>query len=409
MAGSSAHAAIESVARASYGRLLAYLASRTGDVAGAEDALGDAFASALRRWPEDGVPAKPEAWLLQAARNRQIDALRHDQVKDRSEDFVRQILAEAEGAAALESLPDERLKLLFVCAHPAIDPAARTPLMLQTVLGLDAVRIASAFLVSPAAMGQRLVRAKVKIREAGIPFRIPDPPEWPERVSFVFDAIYSAYNAGWESVIDVGSPQHALASEAISIGRTLTSLMPDEPEAHGLLALMLHCEARSRARYSTDGAFVPLDEQDPALWSPALIEEAETHLRTAAALHLVGRFQLEAAIQSIHAHRVVSGRIDWEQIALLYEGLVRVAPSLGARVGRAVARAEAGDGASGLAALDAMAPDRIRNYQAWWAARAHILRGLGREPEARDAFERAASLTEDPALRTYLMKRKATG
>jgi len=301
--------------------------------------------------------------------------------------------------------PDERLKLLFVCAHPAIDLAARTPLMLQTVLGLDAARIASAFLVSPAAMEQRLVRAKTKIREAGIPFRVPDPPEWEERASFVLDAIYSAYTAGWENVIDGGATHHALAREAVTIGRTLVQLMPTEPEGHGLLALMLHCEARRAARYASDGKFVPLDQQDPLRWSRPMIEEAENHLRTAAGFKRLGRYQLEAAIQSIHAHRAVSGEIDWREIALLYEGLVRLAPTIGAQVGRAVALAESGEIAAGLAALDKAAGDRTANYQPWWAARGHVLRQLGRDTDARAAFERAASLTDDAALRAHLLGR----
>lgn len=400
-------AAIEAVARNSYGRLVAYLAARSGDIAGAEDALSDAFGAALRRWPEDGVPDKPEAWLLSAARHRLIDAARHAQVRRKAEPQLR-LADEAEQVATMHpAFPDERLKLLFVCAHPAIDLAARTPLMLQTVLGLDAARIASAFLVSPAAMEQRLVRAKTKIREARIPFRVPDPPEWDERASFVLDAIYSAYTTGWQSVIDAGATHHAFAREAIAIGRTFVQLMPDEPEAHGLLALLLHCEARRAARSTREGKFVPLDRQDTALWSRPLIAEAEDHLRAASAFKRIGRYQLEAAIQSIHAHRAVSGVIDWKEIALLYEGLVRLAPAIGAQVGRAIALAEAVDVATGLAALDAMPASRTANYQPWWAARAHLLRRLGRQGEAREVFERAASLTDDPALRAYLLETAA--
>ncbi len=405
MSESTAHAAIEAVARNSYGRLVAYLAARSGDVAGAEDALSEAFGAALRRWPVDGVPQKPEAWLLHAARNRIVDAVRHTQVQKNAEPLL-QLAAEAEEAATMHAtFPDDRLKLLFVCAHPAIDVAVRTPLMLQAVLGLDAVRIASAFLVSPSAMEQRLVRAKTKIREAGIPFRVPDPPEWDERATFVLDAIYSAYTAGWESVTDDASTHHALAGEAVALGRMLVQLVPAEPEAHGLLALMLHCEARRAARNARDGAFVPLDQQDTALWSRPVMGEAEKHLRVAASFKRSGRYQLEAAIQSIHAHRAVSGVIDWKEIALLYEGLVRVAPTTGAQVGRAVALAESGEVAAGLAALEAIAGNRTANYQPWWAARAHLLRLVGRQAEAREAFQRAASLTDDSALRAYLLDR----
>jgi RNA polymerase sigma-70 factor (ECF subfamily) len=256
-------------------------------------------------------------------------------------------------------------------------------------------------------MDQRLVRAKTKIRAAGIPFRVPDPPEWDERASFVLDAIYSAYSAGWESVTDDGSTHHALAREAVAIGRTLVQLMPNDPEAHGLLALMLHCEARHAARHAHKGKFVPLDQQDTALWSRPMIAEAETHLRVASVFKRMGRYQLEAAIQSIHAHRAVSGVIDWHEIALLYEGLVRLTPTIGAQVGRAVALAESGDVTAGMDTLDAISANRTANYQPWWAARAHLLRRLGRKAEARDAFERAASLTDDSALRTHLLEHAA--
>jgi predicted RNA polymerase sigma factor len=406
MSESATHSAIETVARHSYGRLIAYLASRAGDVAGAEDALSDAFAKALERWPVDGIPLKPEAWLLRAARNRLIDAARSQQVRQNSEGFLLLLAEEAQDVASThEHFPDERLKLLFVCAHPAIDVAVRTPLMLQTVLGVDATRIASAFLVSPAAMGQRLVRAKNKIRDAAIPFRVPDPPEWGDRVPFVLDAIYSAYTTGWESPLETGSTHHALAEEAIAIGRTLVELTPGEPEAHGLLALMLHCEARRAARYTSAGEFTPLDQQDVSLWSRTMMAEAESHLRTAVAFKRLGRYQLEAAIQSIHANRAVSGRIDWREILLLYDGLARIAPRIGSLVGRTIALAHAVEPAAGLAALEEIPAGRVASYQPYWAARGHLLQLLNRKDEARQAFARAASLTDDPALREYLFKR----
>ena len=405
---STSHAAVETVVRDSYGRLIAYLAARSGDVAGAEDALGDAFVAALKRWPVEGVPEKPEAWLLHVARNRIIDAARRKQVRQKSEKFLQQIAEEAQTVAkAHEHFPDERLKLLFVCAHPAIDSAARTPLMLQAVLGIDAERIASAFLVSPAAMSQRLVRVKNKIRDAGIPFRVPEPPELEERVSFVLDAIYAAYATGWESLMETASTHHALATEAIALGRTLKKLMPREPEAYGLLALMLHCEARRQARYTNEGEFVPLDQQDAALWSQSMIDEAEGYLRSAAAFKHMGRYQLEAAIQSVHANRAKTGRIDWNEIALLYEGLVRIAPGIGSLVGRAVAIAQAGEPAAGFAALQQIPSDRTADYQPYWAARGRLLRVLNRNDEAVEAFSRAASLADDPALREYLFKRAA--
>jgi RNA polymerase sigma factor (sigma-70 family) len=408
MSDPAAYAAIEGVARQSYGRLIAFLAARSGDVAGAQDALGDAFLRALERWPTEGLPRKPEAWLLQVARNRLIDAARRRQVRQHSETYFQDITAEAQTVADThEEFPDERLKLLFVCAHPAIDVAARTPLMLQSVLGIDAARIASAFLVSPTAMSQRLVRAKNKIRDAAIPFRVPEPPEWDERVSFVLDAIYSAYTTGWESLMDTGSRHHALATEALAIGQTLVRLMPDEPEAHGMLALMLHCEARRAARYTNDGEFVPLDQQDTTRWSQPMMNEAEHHLRLAASLNRIGRYQLEAAIQSIHANRAVCGRIDWHEIALLYEGLKQLAPGIGSLVGRAVALAQAGNPAAGLAALEEIPAGRTATYQPYWAARGHVLALLNRNGDAHQAFTRAAGLASDPALRRYLLKRSA--
>src|SRR5215469_5381827 len=406
MSESATNDAIEAVARDSYGRLVAYIAARGGDIADAQDALSEALIAALENWPANGVPKKPEAWLLHVARNRLIDATRREKTRRDAEPLLQQLAEETEAATTEhESFPDERLKLLFVCAHPAIDPAARTPLMLQAVLGIDAARIASAFLVSPAAMSQRLVRAKTKIRDAAIPFHVPDPPEWDERVSYVLDAIYSAYTTGWESVMDAGSTQHALAGEAITIGRTLVQLMPQEPEAYGLLALMLHCEARREARYSSKGEFVPLDQQNTALWSQSMIDEAERHLRSAAVFKRMGRYQLEAAIQSVHASRAKTGRIDWKEIALLYEGLVRIAPGIGSLVGRAVAIAQAGDPIAGFAALEEIPTDRTASYQPYWAARGHLLRLLNRKDEATEAFDRAASLTDDPALREYLFNR----
>ena len=397
------HAAAELAARVSYGRLLAYLAARSRDVTAAEDALGEAFVAALETWPRAGVPDKPEAWLLAVARRRLIDGARHAKVEDVAAAALRIVVDRAEQEASSKALfPDERLKLLFVCAHPAIDEAARTPLMLQTVLGLDAARIASAFLVAPAAMGQRLVRVKAKIRDAGIRFEIPEPRELPSRLEAVLDAIYAAYGSGWEDVAGADPRRQGLAEEAIWLGRLVTRLLPDEPEGQGLLALMLHCEARRVARRNAAGGYVPLTRQDVALWSWPLIEEAEEFLAAASEARKPGRFQLEAAIQSVHAQRAVTGRTDWEAIALLYEGLIRLAPTIGAQVAAAAALAEAKGDDAGLAALEAIPPDAVTTYQPYWALSAHLLKRLGRPAEAREAYARAVGLSEDPAVRDFL-------
>ncbi|MGH6691455.1 MAG: RNA polymerase sigma factor, partial [Gammaproteobacteria bacterium] len=338
------------MARASYGRLLAYLSSETRDVAGAEDALGEALLAALTSWPRDGVPEQPEAWLLTAARHRLIDHARRTRVRSDHSDAIRRLTEGTTGPPTfVDSFPDRRVELLFVCAHPAIDPALHTPLMLQTVLGLDAARIAQAFLVPPAAMGQRLVRAKRKIRETGIPFKVPEDHELPRRLDTVLEAVYAAYGLGRDETTGADARGEDLADEAIWLARVIRMRMPEEPEVRGLLALMLFCDARRAARRTPEGGYVPLSEQNPAAWSTESIVEAERELAEAAGLGRVGRFQLEAAIQSAHAQRRLTDRTDWEAVALLYEGLVRVAPTVGARVGQAAALAETRGSAAGLA------------------------------------------------------------
>jgi RNA polymerase sigma-70 factor (ECF subfamily) len=302
--------------------------------------------------------------------------------------------------------PDERLKLLFVCAHPAIDPAMHTPLMLQSVLGLDAVRIAQAFLVSPTTMGQRLVRAKTKIRDGGIKFEVPQERELPQRLDAVLEAIYAAFGIGWDEMAGVDQRGQDLAEEAIWLGRVLLQLMPREAEVRGLVALMLHCEARRHARRAPDGQYVPLSEQDSQKWSLPLIEEAEGHLAEAAGRGGASRFQLEAAIQSVHAERARSGRTEWAAIKLFYEQLIRISPTLGTRTGYAAAVGEANGPAAGLAVLDGIDLDDVVNYQPYWAVRAHLLQRLGKTSEAAHAFDRAIGLAEDPAVRRFLLQRR---
>lgn len=401
--------AVETVARDSYGRLVAYLSARSRDVAASEDALADAFVAALRTWPTGGVPANPDAWLLTAARRRLIDRARHDKVRAAAADDLRYLLETTEGLCVSSPFPDERLKLLFVCAHPAVDPAVHTPLMLQTVLGLDAATIGRAFLVAPATMGQRLSRAKTKIRDAGIGFEVPGGDELAPRLSAVLEAIYAAYGSGWDDVTGVDPRRRGLAGEAIWLARTLLELMPGQAEGQGLLAMMLYCEARRPARRGADGRYVPLSEQDTSLWSKALFEEADRTLASAARQMRPGRFQLEAAVQSAHMDRARTGRTDWPAVALLYEGLVREAPAIGALVGRAAAVAEAGQPAASLAQLDRLPLDAVRTYAPYWAARAHILLHLGRTHEAMGALDRAIELTDDEAARQFLLERRESG
>lgn len=397
---------IERVARESYGRLVAYLSLHTHDVAGAEDALSNALIAALTTWPRDGVPQNPEAWLLTAARHSLIDLVRHRRVAEASEPTLLLLREESQEAIMSAKFPDERLKLLFVCAHPAIDPAMHTPLMLQTVLGLDAVRIAHAFLVSPTTMGQRLVRAKTKIRDSGIRFAVPQEDELPQRLDAVLEAIYAAFGIGWDDMAGVDQRGRDLAEEAIWLAHVLLQLMPGEAEVRGLLALMLHCEARRSARRGPDGRYISLSEQDTQQWSLPLIDEAELHLAAASSRNRPGRFQLEAAIQSVHAERVRSGRTEWAAIVLFYEQLIRISPTLGARIGYAAALGEANGPQAGLAALDRIGRDAASTYQPYWAVRAHLLQRINKTSEAADAFDRAIGLAEDPAVRQFLLQRR---
>jgi predicted RNA polymerase sigma factor len=399
----STHRTVEHVARESYGRLVAYLSSQTRDVASAEDALSNALVAALKTWPRDGVPQNPEGWLLTSARHSFIDLVRHQRVAEASESTLLLLIEEPREETLF---PDERLKLLFVCAHPAIDPAIHTPLMLQTVLGLDAARIAHAFLVSPTTMGQRLVRAKTKIRRGGIQFQVPEEDELPQRLDAVLEAIYAAFGIGWDDMTGVDQRGRDLAEESIWLARVLLQLMPTEAEVRGLLALMLHCEARRPARRGPDGRYIPLTEQDSQHWSLPLIEEAERHLAEASSRGRTGRFQLEAAIQSVHAERARSGRTEWDAIMLFYQQLIRVSSTLGTRTGYAAAVAEASGPEAGLAVLDGIDLDAVSSYQPYWAVRAHLLQRLGKTSEAADAFDRAIGLAEDPAVRQFLLQRR---
>ena len=393
----SSSAAAERAAREAYGRLVAILTSRTGDVAAAEDALSDAFVAALERWPSAGVPARPEGWLLEVARRRDVDRVRRAAVRDRGRDALEDLARSATDDAP--GVPDRRLQLLFMCAHPSIDPAIRAPLMLQVVLGLDAHRIGRAFLVAPTTMGQRLSRAKRKIRDAKIPFELPDD-RMAERRGVVCEAIYAAFATSWDET--AADRRTGLAHEAIWLGRLMVAATERDPEAAGLLALMLHVEARRPARRDADGGFVPLDRQDPSRWDRALVTEAEQWLWAAAERETVGRFQLEAAIQSAHAHRRLTGRTDWTAIEALYRRLLEHADTLGARVAHLAAMAEAvGPDDAYRRALTLEGP-ATQHHQPYWTLRAHLERRMGQDPSA--SVERAMALTEDEGVRAYLRR-----
>ena len=406
--GEQARSTADQVARHSYGKLIAFLVARTHDVAAAEDALSDAFAAALRDWPETGCPANPEAWLLTVARRKIIDGFRGRRRNELAADQI-QILSDGlEAAAAIEAIPDQRLGLMFACAHPAIDSSIRAPLILQVVLGLDAKTIASAFLTSPAAMSKRLVRAKEKIREAGIPFRIPGRDELPDRLGAVLDAIYAAFTEGWTDPGGSDVIRRDLTEEALFLARLVSELLPKEPEALGLLALLLHAEARRAARRQPDGEYVPLARQDPARWNTAMIEEAETLLHHASTMGAIGRYQLEAAVQSAHVYRCRTQCANWAEVVRLYDALYALSVSPVVAINRALAIAEVEGAQEGLRTMPEIESDpRLAEYQPYWAARAELLARTGQWTEARHAYDVAIGLERDQAVRDFLQRRQS--
>jgi RNA polymerase sigma-70 factor (ECF subfamily) len=396
----------DAAARDSYGRLLALLAVSTSDLTAAEDALGDAFERALRTWPSQGVPGSPDAWLLTVARNRLRDEWKSARAQrtvplDAGQDALAHI-----DDVDVDAVPDRRLELMLVCAHPAIEPAVRTPLMLNTVLGFTAEQVGRAFSVPTSTMATRLVRAKKRIKAAGIPFRVPDRTGLPARMTSVLEAVYGAYVIDWAT----GPQVRRLPAEALHLAEVLTTLVPGDPEARGLAALIELSAARAPARADAAGRFVPLADQDPRLWDPHLISRAHEHLRAAHARGQLGRFQVEAAIQAVHCARRSDGATDWPTLLTLHRVLHAVAPSLGSGIALAAVTAEVDGPAAGLAALDALLAEAGppgRRFQPAQATRAHLLDRLGRKQEAVAAYDSAISLTHDTAERQYLEHRRA--
>jgi len=404
--GNGARSVADAVARRSYGKLVALLAGSTRDIAAAEDALADAFAAALADWPAHGAPANPEAWLVTVARRKFIDETRRRRSGEAAAGDLR-IIAEGLQSAAGGEIPDRRLALLFAAAHPAVEPGIRAPLMLQAVLGFDARMIASAFLASPDAMAKRLVRAKGKIKQAGIPFSVPDRDGLPERLDAVLSAIYAVFAEGWADPAGIDVARRGFTGEALFLARLMAELMPGEPEALGLLALMLHAEARRPARRNAAGEFVPLSEQDTALWDGGQIGEAEALLRRASTAGVFGRYQLEAALQSAHAHRCRTGEDNWGHVLSLYDALLELSGSPVVRLNRALAIAETQGAEAALAEIEALYNDaRMAEYQPYWAARAELKGKTGAYREARQCYDVAIGLERDGAVRQFLRRRQ---
>ncbi|QYK42661.1 MAG: RNA polymerase subunit sigma-70 [Paracoccaceae bacterium] len=397
---------IEKAARLSYGRLVAILATRTGGVSDAMDALSDAVLRALETWPARGIPDRPEAWLIATARNRVADAGRQSARAARAAETLA-LLEEERAEMAQAATPDPTLNLMFVCAHPAIEARMRTPLMLQLVLGLDARRMAGAFLIPPGTLGQRLTRARSKIEAARIGYAVPEGRDLGPRLTHVLDAIYVAFTVGidGEGAGDVKST--SLAREALWLGSLVAARMPGASEAQALFALMLYTQARRPARLDASGCLIPLAQQDTALWDARMLDDADLALRLAARNPTLGRYQIEASIAAAHAARRHGQRTDQQAITALYRGLVALHPTIGARVGLAGALADAGDSSAALAVLDAADPAFAQSYQPWWAVRAHALSRTGDPALAAEAYARAMALTADPAMRRFLARQRA--
>ena len=408
MAADSIQQTIEAVYESESRRVLATLIRLLGDFDKAEEAMHDAFRAALEQWPRDGLPSSPRAWLVSAGRFKAIDAARRqkrfeplDEAGERADVAVEDQAAWADD----ESVADDQLRLIFTCCHPALAPEAQVALTLREVCGLTTEEIARAFLTPPSTLAQRIVRAKAKIRDAKIPYEVPPRAELPDRLETVLRVIYLVFNEGYTASSGAQVTRHDLSTEAIRLGRLLTELLP-EPEAQGLLALMLLHDSRRTARMSPEGDLILLEHQDRSLWNGAQIEEGARLVREALASGNSGPYAIQAAIAAVHAEAPTAEATDWNEIVGLYDVLMTMAPSPVVELNRAVAIAMRDGPGPGLAIVDAiLARGELREYRLAYAVRAELCRRLGRTSDARAAFERALALTKQEPERRFLERR----